>query len=45
MTVRSRRGRLRPRWQASDTESPDDLAAAFDAYADAVTPALTGHWT
>ena len=45
VTVRSRRGRLRPRWQASDTESPDDLAAAFDAYADAVIPALAGHWT
>ena len=35
---RSRRG-----W-ASDTESPEDLAAAFDAYADAVIPALAGHW-
>lgn len=45
MTVRSRRGRLRPRWQASGTESPEDLAAAFDAYADAVIPALAGHWT
>jgi MftR C-terminal domain len=32
-------------WQASDTESPEDLAAAFDAYADAVIPALAGHWT
>src|SRR5690349_2841011 len=32
-------------WQASDTESPEDLAAAFDAYADAVLPALAGHWT
>ncbi len=31
-------------WQASDTESPEDLAAAFDAYADAVIPALAGHW-
>ena len=41
VTVRSRRGRLRPRWQASDTESPDDLAAAFDAYANAVIPALS----
>jgi hypothetical protein len=32
-------------WQASDTESPEDLAAAFDACADAVIPALAGHWT
>jgi AcrR family transcriptional regulator len=32
-------------WQASDTESPEDLAAAFDAYADVVLPALSGHWT
>ena len=32
-------------WQAADTESPEDLAAAFDAYADAVIPALAGHWT
>ena len=32
-------------WQASDTESPEDLAAAFDAYADAVIPALAGHWS
>ena len=32
-------------WQASDKESPEDLAAAFDAYADAVIPALAGHWT
>ena len=31
--------------RASDTESPEDLAAAFDAYADAVIPALAGHWT
>ena len=32
-------------WQASDTESPEDLAAAFDAYANAVIPALAGRWT
>ena len=32
-------------WQASDKESPEDLAAAFDSYADAVIPALAGHWT
>ena len=25
-------------WQASDKESPEDLAAAFDAHADAVIP-------
>jgi AcrR family transcriptional regulator len=31
-------------WQASGEESPEDLAAAFDAYADAVVPALAGHW-
>ena len=31
-------------WQAGDKESPEDLAAAFDAYADAVIPALAGHW-
>jgi hypothetical protein len=36
--------RVPPTWQASDTESPEDLAAAFDAYADAVIPALAGHW-
>jgi AcrR family transcriptional regulator len=28
-----------------DDQSPETMAAAFDAYADAVTPALTGHWT
>ena len=32
-------------WQASGKESPEDLAAAFDAYADAVIPAMAGHWT
>src|SRR5215469_6653189 len=31
-------------WQASGEESPADLAAAFDAYADVVIPALAGHW-
>ena len=31
--------------QAPDQESPKDLAAAFGAYADAVIPALAGHWT
>jgi len=32
-------------WQASGQESPEDLATAFDGYADAVIPALAGHWT
>ena len=41
MTVRARRGRRR----AGGEESPEDLAAAFDADADAVIPALAGHWT
>jgi len=31
--------------RASDTERPEHLAAAFDAYADAVIPALAGHLT
>jgi AcrR family transcriptional regulator len=26
-------------------QSPEAMAAAFDAYADELTPALTGHWT
>jgi hypothetical protein len=30
-------------WQAEDG-GPDEMAAAFDAYADAVRPALAGHW-
>jgi AcrR family transcriptional regulator len=30
--------------QAGNDQSPDAMAAAFDAYADAVIPALAGHW-
>jgi AcrR family transcriptional regulator len=30
--------------RASGEESPQAMAAAFDAYADQVIPALTGHW-
>jgi hypothetical protein len=29
--------------QAGNDQSPDAMAAAFDAYADAVIPALAGH--
>jgi AcrR family transcriptional regulator len=32
-------------WQAGQDQGSDALAAAFDAYADAVIPALAGHWT
>ena len=32
-------------WQAGDNQDPEALAAAFDAYADAALPALSGHWT
>ena len=31
-------------WRAADGQDPDAIAAAFDAYADAVVPALAGHW-
>ena len=31
--------------QARDSQGPEAIAAAFDAYADQLTPALTGHWT
>ena len=31
-------------WRAGDDESLAAMAAAFDAYADQVIPALTGHW-
>ena len=30
--------------RASDDQSPQAMAAAFDAYADQVIPTLTGHW-
>jgi hypothetical protein len=30
--------------RASGEQSPQAMAAAFDAYADQVIPALTGHW-
>jgi AcrR family transcriptional regulator len=32
-------------WQAGDNQDPEALVAAFDAYADAALPALSGHWT
>ena len=32
-------------WQAGDNQDPAALVAAFDAYADAALPALSGHWT
>jgi hypothetical protein len=32
-------------WRRGVDEGPDTMAAAFDAYADAALPALTGHWT
>jgi AcrR family transcriptional regulator len=31
-------------WRAADGQDLDAIAAAFDAYADAVVPALAGHW-
>jgi hypothetical protein len=32
-------------WQAGSDRSPEAMSAAFDAYADEVASALTGHWT
>ena len=32
-------------WRAGDDHSLEAMAAAFDAYADELAPALTGHWT
>lgn len=32
-------------WQAGENHSAEAMSAAFDAYADEVIPALTGHWT
>jgi AcrR family transcriptional regulator len=32
-------------WRAGDDPDPDAMAATFDAYVDAVVPALSGHWT
>jgi AcrR family transcriptional regulator len=32
-------------WQAGGNQDPEALVAAFDAYADAALPALSGHWT
>lgn len=32
-------------WQAGDDPDPEKMAAAFDAYADQVVSALTGHWS
>jgi AcrR family transcriptional regulator len=31
-------------WRASGDPAPDEMIAAFDAYADQVTPTLFGHW-
>jgi len=31
-------------WRAADTPDPDAMGATFDAYVDAVIPALSGHW-
>ncbi len=32
-------------WRAGDNLSPEAMTSAFDAYADALVPALAGHWT
>jgi AcrR family transcriptional regulator len=32
-------------WRDGDNQGPEAMAAAFDAYADQVIPALNGHWT
>jgi AcrR family transcriptional regulator len=32
-------------WRAGEDPGPEAMAAAFDAYADEVIPALTGHWS
>jgi AcrR family transcriptional regulator len=32
-------------WRAGNDQSPEAMAAAFDAYADELIPALAGHWT
>jgi hypothetical protein len=32
-------------WRAGDTLTLDAMAAAFDAYADALRPALAGNWS
>jgi hypothetical protein len=31
-------------WRAGDNPDPDAMAATFDAYVDALIPALSGHW-
>jgi AcrR family transcriptional regulator len=31
-------------WRSGDNPEPDAMAANFDAYLDAVVPALSGHW-
>jgi AcrR family transcriptional regulator len=31
-------------WRATGDQTPEAMAAAFGAYADALLPALTGHW-
>jgi AcrR family transcriptional regulator len=31
-------------WRASDNPDPEAMGATFDAYVDAVVPALSGHW-
>jgi AcrR family transcriptional regulator len=31
-------------WRAGDNPDPDAMGATFDAYVDAVVPALSGHW-
>ena len=31
-------------WRAGDDQSPEAMAAAFDSYAGALVPALTGRW-
>jgi AcrR family transcriptional regulator len=31
-------------WRAADNPDPDAMGATFDAYIDAVVPALSGHW-
>jgi MftR C-terminal domain len=32
-------------WRAGSDPGPEAMAASFDAYADAVVPALAGHWS
>jgi hypothetical protein len=31
-------------WRAGDNPDPEAMGATFDAYVDALVPALSGHW-